>query len=252
AVVDADLLKCVAELFESPKKEVRGWTSGILEKLARHERAARLVVAHVVSLLRGEDDSVVGSAAETLYLIARRPDGAQLVADANVLESIPQLFSSSNDEVRRWTGENLGVIESAAKTLCLIAASPDGAQAVVDADGVAELFESPKKEVRGWTSGILEKLARHERAERLVVAHVVSLLRGENDSVVGSAVETLCLIAASPDSAQAVVDADLLKCVAELFESPKKEVRDQHRRSWRSWHAMNAQRGRPWHTWYPS
>ncbi|KAJ7850206.1 hypothetical protein B0H13DRAFT_2401428 [Mycena leptocephala] len=108
ALVDADLLDCVATLFQSPKKEVREWASEILGELARHESTARAAVAHVLLIvISGENLSVVGSAARTLYLIALSPERAKAAIDANILQCVAELSESPNEEVRKYIFEML-------------------------------------------------------------------------------------------------------------------------------------------------
>jgi hypothetical protein len=45
--------------------------------------------------------------AKTLYVSAVSPEGAQAVVEANVLEYVVELLSSSNQEVQRWTSSML-------------------------------------------------------------------------------------------------------------------------------------------------
>ncbi|KAJ7479220.1 armadillo-type protein [Mycena latifolia] len=122
------------------------------------------------------------------------------------------------------------VITDATHNLDRIASSPQGAQAVVDAnmlDFVPDLLGSPNPEVRKWTCQMLEKLAHHKSTMMVVLKELVSLLRAENPSaVVGSAAEALSRIAISPGGAQAALDAHVLDSVGELLESSNQEVRD--------------------------
>ncbi|KAJ6545643.1 armadillo-type protein [Mycena capillaripes] len=175
--------------------------------------------ALLVSRLCGGNPTVSKSAAATLYRIVTSSEGAQAAVDANVLECMAELLSSPKASVRRWSckmlgqlvchkstvravmsvnpcqplvsllhGGNLTVSESAAATLYLIAISPEGAQAAVDAnvlESMAELLSSPKA---------------------------------------SSAAEILYRIAKSPKGAQAAVDANVLECMAELLSSPNASV----------------------------
>jgi hypothetical protein len=78
------------------------------------------------------------------------------------------------------SGENLSVIEDAAKALYWIATQPGGAQIAVAANVLhcmAELLESPNEEVRKWRFNILRELVHHGPTARVVVGQVVPLLR---------------------------------------------------------------------------
>ncbi|KAJ7920864.1 armadillo-type protein [Mycena leptocephala] len=217
AAADLNVVESVAKLLSSPNKEVRKWTHGILGRLASYETtAAREAVAQLVSLLHDGALTVIESVLQTLYQITQSPQGAQAAVDANVLKCVAELLLSPNEEVRRWIGRNLAVMESAAQTLYRITISPEGAQAAVDAnllDCVVKLLESPN----GRSGNGLVAYWDGWRA-----------MKPQRDgalTVIESVLQTLYQIAQSPQGAQAAVDANVLKCVAELLLSPNEEVR---------------------------
>jgi hypothetical protein len=87
---------------------------------------------------------------------------------------------SLNEVLMYISGENLKVIESAVQTLYWITASPEGAQAAMDAN-VLECAVNRllwlNEEVRKWTWYILEELACHKSTVRAAVECLLSLLR---------------------------------------------------------------------------
>ncbi|KAJ7887180.1 armadillo-type protein [Mycena leptocephala] len=289
ALVDADLLDCVATLFQSPKKEVREWASEILGSwhATSPQRGGRgtcgiplaasfnyIHLRQLLIVISGENLSVVGSAARTLYLIALSPERAKAAVDANILQCVAELSESPNEEVRKYifemlrelahhepqrarpwdswypsygesqlyllygllifiSGENLSVIEDAAKALYWIATQPGGAQVAVAANVLrAELLESPNEEVRKWRFNILRELVHHGPTagrswDRSYRFYGESRLYLWGDlSVIEGAAKTLCRIAATPDGAQAVVDVDVLDSMPQLLNSSNDKFGD--------------------------
>ncbi|KAJ6545300.1 armadillo-type protein [Mycena capillaripes] len=260
AAVDAKVLECVVKLLSSPNATVREGTHGILEELVRHENTTSPAVGQLVSLLRDENPTVIESVGQVLYQIATSPKGGQAVVDTNVLECVAELLSSPNEKVREWAhdilealvrhettttpavghlisllrGGNPTVIESVAQILYRISRLPNTAQAAVDAnvsECAAELLSSPNALVRLWTCKMLRQLARDGTSVPAILSTnpcqpLVSLLRGGDPAVIRSVAETLYWIAASPEGAQAAVDANVLECMAELLSSPEASVWD--------------------------
>ena len=50
------------------------------------------------------------SAQGALNGIAKSPEGAQAIADADVFDVLPELLDSQDAEVRKWTAEILGTL----------------------------------------------------------------------------------------------------------------------------------------------
>ncbi|KAJ7479255.1 armadillo-type protein [Mycena latifolia] len=263
--MDAGMLDSVGELLNSPDPLVRRWTCQTLGKLAHYEFTTTAILRinpclQLVPLLRDENLAVAESAAYALFWIAKSPEGAQAVVDA---ESVAALVDSLNAEVRRWTGRILGrlayhdtttmaistmkpcrwlvsllrdesfeVVLNAVCALYWIARSPDGAQIAVNAnvlDSVGELLQSANAEVRSWTCSMLARLVRHGSVATAVLGAIpcrqlVFLSRGRNLATMGYATEVLCRVARSPEGAQAVVDAGLLVHVGGMLVSPSTVV----------------------------
>ncbi|KAJ6545631.1 armadillo-type protein [Mycena capillaripes] len=107
AAVNANVLEWMAELLSSPNASVRGWPREILRELARHKTTVSPAAAQLVSLVRGRNPKVIESAAETLCLITRSPEGAQAAVDANVLSCMAELLALPNASVQKWPQEIL-------------------------------------------------------------------------------------------------------------------------------------------------
>jgi hypothetical protein len=122
--------------------------------------------------------------------------------------------------------------------------SPEGAQAVVDADVfdyLPRLFNSWYGEIRKGAAELLGRLAAHDFVLKVILnsnlcTQFACLLRRVRflildldtdksdsdgwDSVVLSAQRALSRIAGSPEGAQAVVDANVLDVLLDLIQSP--------------------------------
>ncbi|KAJ6545275.1 armadillo-type protein [Mycena capillaripes] len=241
AAVDANVLKCVAELLSSPNATVREGTHGILEELVRHENTTSPAVGQLVSLLRDGNPTVIQSVAQILYQIATSPEGGQAVVDTNVLECVTELLSSPNAKVREWTqelletlvrhetttspavghlisllhGGNPTIIESVAQVLYRISMLPKTAQAAVDAnvsECAAELlitkcFSTAMDMKNAERAGARRNLStgdlEHESLSTACIPLAASLNHVGNLAVIRSVAETLYWIAASPEGAQA-------------------------------------------------
>ncbi|KAJ6522666.1 armadillo-type protein [Mycena vulgaris] len=223
AVGGAHVLERVAELVESPNSSVRCRACQLLGKLASHKATVPGVLRgnvceQVVTLLRDKSLFVIESALEALYWITDSPEGMQAAIDANLLDHVTELLESptpytrysmcsmlvahdgmlaalvrgthceqlvsllgsreADEYVVAW-GANC-VIE----VLRWIAKSPEGAQAVVDAnvlDSVNYLLGS-NRHVRGEGCKMLEVLVSHVSTVTAVLCatpcwRLVSLLR---------------------------------------------------------------------------
>ncbi|KAJ7455750.1 armadillo-type protein [Mycena latifolia] len=254
-VVDANVLDALADLLELPDAGVRQWTRCLLTELATHATTIRVAMGRLVSFLRSEKRlRVIGSAAEILCRIARWPEGAQAIVDANALEVAARLLRSPSEEVQTWMCKLLGelvlheaialavleeglcqpivfllrnrdseVVDSATRVLYRIAVFPEGAQAAVNANVLGcltELLGAPNAKLWKWTWNMLGELARHETTVKAAIAQLVPLLRSANVINIGSAVQTLYRTARSPEGAQAIMDTDVLEYVPELLQSP--------------------------------
>ncbi|KAJ6545886.1 armadillo-type protein [Mycena vulgaris] len=258
---EAIFLDSLSDLLESRNFKVRTWACEIIARLACHRSNAMAVLSvnpctQLVSLLRNTHLEVIRSAAEALSCIATCPEGAQAVVDAKVLDWVAEEHEMRNLEwSRRMLGNVLGytldikhcqqlvsselrakyhqVMTRVLRKLSKIAASPQGALAVVDAkmlDRVAGLFESPNTDVRRWTCQLLGEVGSHKIMVETVFARtpfnkLVEFLRDDNDEVIVSAMYALSRIAALSDAAQAMVDARVLDCTAELLDSQNADIR---------------------------
>ncbi|KAJ6517129.1 armadillo-type protein [Mycena vulgaris] len=241
------LLDCLSDLLKSRNLKVRKWTCKILGDLACQESSATAVLSvipcpQLVSLLRDTHIEVIES--------------AQAVVDAKVLDWVVEQHGTRNLEWPRRMLENvlshtldtshckrlasselqdqyLEVMTRVVRTLSKIAVSPEGALAVVNAkvlDRVAELFESPNTDIRRWACQLLGAVGSHKKLLLPIFARtpfdkLVELLRDDNDEAVESAVCALFRIAALSEAMQAMVDARVLDCTAELLDSPSPDVR---------------------------
>ncbi|KAJ7478415.1 armadillo-type protein [Mycena latifolia] len=263
AVADSFLVYLLDEFLSSPDIEMRKSMCRLLAVLTQHQAAVLPLLRgnpcpQLVSLLKGSDIGVVADATEALCSIAKCPEGAQAVVDSNVFDCLAALLVSANEEIRKWPCDLLAelarhetiamavagslvsllragefvVLRHAAKILERIATSSDGAQAVVDGEigsRVSELLESPDVWARQWTCSMLDEVAGSENAALAALCiiscpHLVSLLRDQYSDVISMAAKVLYHITASPDGAQAALDANVLECLPPLLESPDPEV----------------------------
>ncbi|KAJ7479231.1 armadillo-type protein [Mycena latifolia] len=262
AVVDARVLEPMAQLLESTNTNVRSWTWSMLGRLARHKSTAMAILTiipccRLISLLRGGNLTVTERVAKVLHRIARSPEGAQAVLEADILVHAGDLLTSPSAVVRRWMCATLGELawhestrdavlrinpsrrlvcllrdetleERAAYALSGLSRFPEGAEAAMEAKilDVAELLASQDTLDREEACCILTLLASKDPSMAALVRvklcrMLVSLLRDENLDVVEQALHGLCyIIAKSSRGAQAVVDANVLDCIADLLESP--------------------------------
>ncbi|KAJ7458077.1 armadillo-type protein [Mycena latifolia] len=264
AVADSFLLHLVDEFLSSPDPEIRRPMCRILAVLARRETTVPAVLRRepcpqLVSLLHDRDNEVISSAAQTLYGLAKWPEGAQAAVDANVLGCLAELLESPHDQFRKWPCDmlaelarqettaravigallsllrrgNLIVIRRAAKILERVATSPDGAQAAADANMgvcISELLESPNILARRWTCTMLEEMAGGANLTLGSLClqccpQLISLLRDQDFEVILMASKALCRMASSAHGAQAVVDANVLDFMPKLIDSPSAGVR---------------------------
>ncbi|KAJ7479234.1 armadillo-type protein [Mycena latifolia] len=230
--LQADMLHRVGELLDSPNPEVRKWMCKMLA----------LLTPHLVSLLRNRNLEVIQAASYEINGLADSVEGARAVVEAQILDCVGELLGCPDALVRKRTcqtlgkiarhdDENLEVVESAVYALLWIAKSPEGAQAVIEADGVVALVELPNTVAldRRCAAKILGHLA-YQKTTRLAVStmqpcqQLVSRLRDNIFEVVLDTICALYWIAWSLEGAQAVVGARVLDFVPELLESPNTNV----------------------------
>ncbi|KAJ7485795.1 armadillo-type protein [Mycena latifolia] len=99
AAVNANVAVHLAELLASPDVEVQWQTCRIAEALAGDKSTAMAVFVgevcvKLISLLCDVNSEVILSAADALYRIARSPNGAQAIVDANILDFVAQPLHS--------------------------------------------------------------------------------------------------------------------------------------------------------------
>ncbi|KAJ7479289.1 armadillo-type protein [Mycena latifolia] len=271
AVIHANVYNHLAKLVASPNLGVRKWTRTMSEKLVHQKTTTLPFARQLVALLRyGDskgDSEIIKSATRALYWVTRSsPEAAQALVDANVLDCINDLLENESQKSRSWApgwiceilrevgrhditlavnlyqcerlvslvrDKNPGVIERATCALWCISRSPEGAQAIVNANFLAcvdGLLESRDSEVLQWTCETLGCMARQRSTMTVVLAvkpcrKIVYLLNAIHLEVFQSAAKALCNIAQWADGAQASIEAKLLDCIPELLESPNPEVR---------------------------
>ncbi|KAJ7859116.1 armadillo-type protein [Mycena leptocephala] len=271
AVVSANVLDHIVQVLGSPSAEVREWSCRLVGNLASHEAIAPAVfelkpcVRRLVSLLRDTHADVIVEAIHTLSATARWSVGAETATDAAVVDHIAELLQSQNIKIRNASCElvrNLASHESTASTLLMmkptaqlvsflwdedhtvvskvvhalaqVAASPDGAQAAVNAnvvDYLTELLRSPSVEVQKASCILIRELVYHDSIAPAILTMnpcvpLVSLLQNKDITVVKEALETLSQVAWWPDGAEAVVEAKAPDYLAELLGSPAAPVRE--------------------------
>ncbi|KAJ6522661.1 armadillo-type protein [Mycena vulgaris] len=266
AVVDAHVLDGLAELVGSPKSSVRSRACDLLRALASQEVTAVLkanTCEQLVTLLRDEDLNVIIHATEALDSITQSPEGMQAAIDANLLDHITDLLQSRGWYSRGWYTRGwmcsmlaahdgmlatlvgrthckqlvslLGSHEGKAdvvEALRWIAKSPEGAQALVEAnvmDLVHGLFRSRLDVVRE-TCKMLGELASHGSTVTAVLratpcVRLVSLLRRSQARL--NALSALAQISEHPKGVAAIADTDILANVSTLMESEDRVVQSQ-------------------------
>ncbi|KAJ6575945.1 armadillo-type protein [Mycena vulgaris] len=257
AVADFISLFPCAILLEPRNANVQGWTCRLLGALANRRPGRTVtwlanVCKKLVSLLqtRDESENVRLETFLALWSIARNPKGAQALIDVHVLDGLAELVKSPNSSVRSRAcdllealasqkvtvpaslvvtpcqqlvallrGENRLIMQSALAALYWITKLPEGMQAAIDAkllDHVAELLESRMLHTQKW---MCKMLAAHDGmlatlVGRMHCKQLASFLYLEHNVY---AAEALRWISKSPEGAQAVVDAGVLKSVNSLL-----------------------------------
>ncbi|KAJ6575949.1 hypothetical protein DFH09DRAFT_1453530 [Mycena vulgaris] len=224
-------------LLESRNADIQGWTCRLLEALESRRRNrtgtwTASVCKQLVSLLHDKNGIVRAESVSALLWITKNSDGAQAVA-APFLDRVAGLLKSPITAIRAQSCELLVALASHKATapgvlganICeqlvtLLRKSPEGVQAAIDAnllDHVAELLES-----RAWYTRNLmcSMLAAHDGMLAILVGgmhckQLASFLYLEHN---GYAAEALHWISESPEGAQAVVVAGVLKSVNSLLD----------------------------------
>ncbi|KAJ7768091.1 armadillo-type protein [Mycena maculata] len=256
AVVAANVLGEIAEVLKSPNKEVRIAACKLVGRLADHDSIALAVFEagsciSLVALLGDEYADIIQSAIDALVHISSRSDGALAAVAANVLEYIADLLVSSSRQVRRSVYILVGTLAKHQSTVSSVLALvscvrlvsllhdddtyviESAIYAVVAANvlrHIAEVLQSPNKEVRIGACKLVGRLARYHSTAPAVFevapcARLVSFLRDEDVYVIETATNVLYHIALWSDGAREAVVANVLEYLAELLESLRKEVR---------------------------
>ncbi|KAJ7037105.1 armadillo-type protein [Mycena alexandri] len=203
------------ELLQSSNAEIRISACKVLGKLALNESEAVSVLSLVPLLRRvmippsfpyDRHAKVTEHATYALGVIAEWPDSAQAAVDARILDYLPELLETSNNEVRRLTCTVLGNlahhevtvgrvisevpwvqlmallrrvfashnsdVEYATEALCSLVVWVDGAQAAIQAgvlDYLPTLFQSSNSIVRIRACRLVENCARHESTSVAIV-----------------------------------------------------------------------------------
>ncbi|KAJ7479269.1 armadillo-type protein [Mycena latifolia] len=270
AVIDSGVLHLIDESLGSPDPKVRRAMCYLIGELARNKATAEPILSmdpclRLVSRLRDLNIEVIQSAIETLYWIAASPEGAEAAVEANVLDCIVQLLGSTDTTIRDWTTSTVGQlarhkstvtavllvnpclglislfhdgtlerVESAAGELYWIRKSPEGRQAVADANWeryLPGLLESSKFKVRGKVCRIVAELACDEStvlgtlAVKLCIKLALLRLSDNKADIIESAVDALhWMITRWPPGAQAAMDENVLDHMVDLVSSPNIEV----------------------------
>ncbi|KAJ7753051.1 armadillo-type protein [Mycena maculata] len=264
AVVDSDLVEM---LLQSKSSEVRRGACKLLGHLSEDQDTAAAISAgnvcgRLLSLLRDED--VDSLAMYALACIAHWPSGAYALAVGNgeMLEPITYVLRSTRTRTRVWACSflaNMGsheatapvifrlnacewvvsllqdehgieVIAASMDALAKISQRPDGARAVVIANGlepVLKLLTSPV--VRSSACMVVGNLARHEATIfRLLMSlpcvHLVPLLEYQNNRIIASAIYALSEISKWREGARLVVSAGALERISDLLASSDAEI----------------------------
>ncbi|KAF7358477.1 hypothetical protein MVEN_00898200 [Mycena venus] len=217
----------------------------------------------LVSLLHDRDSRVIWRATYTLAQIALWPDGAHAVIEANAIDHILELLGSPSPDIQGLTcmlvrnlaahkstapailklklcpqlvsllhNQDSSVISHATSALSRIALCPDGARGIIKAnniDHILELLESPNPEVQRLNCMLVGNLAAHESTAPAILKlklcpQLVSLLRNQDSSVISNATYALSQIARRLDSANDVIEANVIDHILELLGSPSPDI----------------------------
>ncbi|KAJ6570801.1 armadillo-type protein [Mycena vulgaris] len=111
--VNANVVECAIELLDSFHTQLRRWACLTLGQLV-HQKSTAVAVLEVkvcvrlVVLLRDEEMTVLESVIYVLSGIAQRPDGAQKIVDAEMVDCIIKLLDSPETNIQRWVGIIVG------------------------------------------------------------------------------------------------------------------------------------------------
>ncbi|KAJ7782220.1 armadillo-type protein [Mycena maculata] len=237
AVVDAKVLDCVMELFQSPSASVRKWACWLVGNLACHESIRPAILeldpyAAIIALLR-DDIEVVFDAIYALAELAVSTTGAREVISANVLDHIMQVLGSPSAEIRSWSCR---LVENLA---CHEATAPAVFEFKACVRRLVSLLRDPHADVKVDAIDTLSSIARWSIGAEAVVdaADPQCILRASPkpdtprvhrtnppDVEAHTTARVLLTVAVWPDGAQAAVDAKVVDCLTELLQSPSVEV----------------------------
>ncbi|KAJ7601404.1 armadillo-type protein [Mycena polygramma] len=221
-LVDADALTRVPALLQSGEPCDLMWTCKLIGNLAGHDSTGKAVLdinpcPQLVLIIQSysNDIDVSSSAIYALAMISQRPDGGQMVSNADVMECVPKLLDSADAPARAWTCTMLGhlaghellslvglaldlprslvsllsdgdvaVRRYSIYALCKIGQSADGLRAVMEAEvgnHVLRFLVSRDSETQEWTCMMLGQLALNTGTSVLVLGYkacsrLVSLL----------------------------------------------------------------------------
>ncbi|KAJ7439000.1 armadillo-type protein [Mycena latifolia] len=173
---------------------------------------------YVAALLDSPDTIVRISTWKVLGDLAQHESTVSAVLGVNPCVRLRALLSD----------KRIDVLETAVCALAWIIRWPDGAQSAVRAqilDCLVELLKLPNKEVRRWTCSAVGGLAQHQSVVATdfglqFCVRLVSLLSDEDTQVVENATYALSWITRSLDGAEAAINANTLKWIPRLLDSP--------------------------------
>ncbi|KAJ7479048.1 armadillo-type protein [Mycena latifolia] len=220
AALDANVLEFFPALLELPHARVWIGTWDIVETLLRHQLATKPIAQYIVSLFSGGRlaQTNLKHAAQILGGIISAPQGDVALMDIDMKAAVRQL-------VLLLRHDKYDVVLGAAKVLCSIATSPEGANAALDANILEcffELLELPHARVWIGTWDIVKTLLRHQLAAKPIAQYIVSLFRGWRltKTKLKHAAHILDDIIRAPQGDVALMDIDMYGCVAVLLQLP--------------------------------
>ncbi|KAJ7208877.1 armadillo-type protein [Mycena pura] len=265
AIVDSPVYPQIPWLLESSDAEIRLQSWNLVGNLALHERSMPAVLMvnpfeRIVSLFHNGDDLVIHAAICALARLAWWPEGAQAVITEIPLAHLSKLLESSDADIRERSrtlvvnlamhetsmpailgmnpiqrmvsllyshNGNYAVIHKATYALANVARWPQGAQAVITANALADLsnlLESSYAGIRESTCFLVGNLAMYETSMPAILAvnpceKIVSLLHDGHDRVIHAAIYALAKLARWPEGAQAVISANALAHLFKLLKS---------------------------------
>ncbi|KAJ7636440.1 armadillo-type protein [Roridomyces roridus] len=109
AALDTHILNFIPELLHSPNVDVRTSIAYMLSSMASHESTSGILLTatpttyRLVLLLRDNEPDVMRNTLFALENICKQPAGAQAVADARLVNWMPDLLGSLDSQIRATT-----------------------------------------------------------------------------------------------------------------------------------------------------